>query len=131
MKTISNGVQTLTVTGGAYDSYYKLHGWAEIVTPPRTSESPLFSPPISKEVSLPHEDEDVKIDQNSEVSEDDTDAEEGTDLEDETEDEELAEKPIGTMSYEELARYATQLDIDIAGLNSKKLLREAIKASQE
>lgn len=112
MVKITNGNSVLTVTSGAYHSMYKPQGWrpvdeqvqAKVVAPAKKKAEPIS---VGIEAPEPDPDTDVEAE--------------------ELETEDLSEKPLKEMSFEELRAYATQLKIDITDLDSKKNLREAIR----
>lgn len=116
MLHITNGNVTLRVTRGAFNSFYKKHGFlvvggenaaedSGVVTTQHTSGEEHLEDSTQQEEDLPDEDS----------SED----------EDETED--LSEIPLGEMSFDQLCEYADQLDLDRDGIRSKKELRALIR----
>ena len=111
-----NGSGTLEVTKGAYREIYAHLGWVPDVEPKKTT--------------IPHanEEEENPNDPTEEQPEDDLELQ-GEDQEDSEEDmdDELEEKPISLMSFEELKEYAARLNIDTTGFRSKKELRLQIK----
>lgn len=131
MKTISNGSITLTVTSGAYESYYKSHGWTETNSheiSTKNTEIPCEenlkdiyhvngeNAPAS--ISVQETDEDLDEEELAE----ETETEDNENL-----DEDLSEKPLGQMSFEDLQTYAKSLKLDYKGLRSKKELRQLIR----
>ena len=111
-----NGSGTLEVTKGAYREIYAHLGWVPDVEPEKT-----LTPHSHEEEENPHEPHDEQPEDELELqNEDQGDHEE--DMEDE-----LEEKPISLMSFEELKEYAARLNIDTTGLRSKKELRLRIK----
>lgn len=116
MFCITNGVQTLTVTSGAYTSIYAPQGWKPVST--------------STQAEMPEEDEaflpDKVPDPESENASEAILAQESDDEGDEEEN--LSEIPLTEMGSAQLRKYAKQLGVDIKGLTSKKAVRDRIRA---
>lgn len=119
MICITNGVQTLMVTNGAYECIYRDAGFRPLESSPAISETGVDTyPPISE---MPHLEDSTQDD------------EDGDEDEDEGEDEvvDYSEIPLSELGYDELCDYADQLDIDHSGIRSKKELRALIKQHRE
>lgn len=105
MMKITNGVDIVEVTNGAYKDMFKSQGY------------------------YPYEEEKSSTQDNLE-SQDDTDESEDNVTKDEEEDEtdsEIEEKPIGQWSKDEVKKYAKDNDIDISNTKSSKEAKEIIK----
>ena len=111
-----NGSGTLEVTKGAYREIYAHLGWVPDVEPKKT---PI--PHAHEEEENPHEPHEEQPEDELELQNEDQEDH------DEDMDDELEEKPISLMSFEELKEYAARLNIDTTGLRSKKELRLRIK----
>ncbi|MNI85600.1 hypothetical protein D3C73_1426060 [compost metagenome] len=75
--------------------------------------------------------QDSHEDENEEDEEDYEDETEDSEEDSEEEsDEDLLEKPLGELNFEELTRVAKLKGVSTKGLNSKKLLKNAIKAAK-
>ena len=116
MITIVKGSKTLSVPTGAYKSIYAPAGWvsAEEVEatpvekpakPDKKKAEPKVEEPVVEELE---EDEDVEY----------------------VDPEELLEKPLEDLDFDELKILAEYLDINIKGMSTSKALRTAIKKAQ-
>ena len=116
MVTIKKGDQTITVTRGAYLSSFKAMGFVLVEG---SEETQKVSPAPDKGNTLP------------ETQEDSEELEEGSEedlVEDEPDDsDDLDEKPLSEMTFEELQRYAKHLGLATAGVKSKRELRSVIR----
>ena len=124
MICITNGVQTLVVTNGAYECIYRDAGFRPLGSSPAVSETGVDTyPPISE---MPH------LEDSTQENEDSTGEGEDSD-DDEVEDEpvDYSEIPLSELGFEELCDYADQLGIDLDGIRSKKGLRALIKQHRE
>lgn len=118
MICITNGVQTLVVTNGAYECIYRDAGFRPLGSSPAVSETGVDTyPPISE---MPHLEDSTQ---------DDEDEAEDDEAEDEPVD--YSEIPLSELGFEELCDYADQLGIDHDGIRSKKELRALIKQRRE
>ena len=114
MIKIRKGSKTLMIPAGAYDTIYAPAGWEKEEKP----EEP------AKAVEEPQE-----VDETPESVEEEPEEE----LEEEDEDveyvdpEELNEKPLEELDFDELKILAEYLGVNIKGLKSKKEVRDAIK----
>ena len=104
MVNITNGIQTLKVSRGAFDSIFKNMGYTIV-------ENSVES--VEKEV------EESEEEKESEKSADEIFAEE------------LVEKPISNWSKEEVKRFAEIKGIDISGTSNPKEAKEIIKGYLE
>lgn len=116
MLCITNGVQTLTVTSGAYMSIYAPQGWKPVDT--------------STHAEMLEEDEVFSTDRLPDPEpESTTEPILAQESEDESgEEENLSEIPLTEMNSAQLREYAKQLGVDIKGLTSKKAVRDRIRA---
>lgn len=130
------GSHSAVVTAGAYREIFKPQGWTiegdEKPTPKIVEDKPdeVTSTQDESDANLdtenePEDDDEADGETESDENDDEDDSEDDSD-EDES-DEDLEEKPLSEMSFSELSAYAKKLKIDIKGLNSKKLLRQAIR----
>lgn len=114
---IRNGSSILEVTKGAYREIYAHLGWVPDVEPTNAPTDGLIldrdNPSSTHNTHL--EDEPG------------TPGEEGFEYESEEEEDDLEEKPISLMSFEELKEYAARLNLDTTGLRSKKEVRLLIR----
>lgn len=120
MLHITNGNVTLRVTRGAFNSFYKKHGFHTVDDEGAAEESEVVvTQPSSGKECL--EDSTHREKGAAETDEDDSpeDCEE--------EDEDLSQIPLGEMSFDQLCEYADQLDLDRDGIRSKKELRALIR----
>lgn len=127
MIKIKRGDSVLTVTAGAYKSYYKHLGY-EPVGVAKNSENfgggNTHSPDdsqLSGDSTQPSEDE---IDDEEEEEEGFTEDEDEEESEDEVE---LSEIPLSEMDLDQLCEYADQLGLDYEGITSKKKMRALIR----
>ena len=117
MVDITNGINTMTVTKGAFEGIYKLqgyslvHDYAGTITPtPVVEERP-------DDIDEPLPD----------IASDNVDEEkESSDTPIEMQ--EMLDKPIGQWTKEELKQFAEANDISLEGAKSVKEVREIIKA---
>lgn len=123
MLTITNGVDTLQVTKGAYKVLYKHQGFCIL-------GEELISGQLSDKASeMPYNDDDAEAvtypDEAEHVKSDTENPAESAHYEDEEED--LSEIPLTEMTKTQLIKYAEQLDIDFDGTETRKDLRIAIR----
>lgn len=127
MITITNGRVTLSVTPGAYREVYAPQGFTEAKT--KTSHKDKIKSEIKPEAQgnnlLGVTPEDVTED-NSNAPEDKFETNIPEQVADT--DEDLSEIPLGEMNSEQLRAYAKQLGVDLKGLNSKRAVRDKIRA---
>lgn len=116
----------LSVSSGAFRSIYQPSGWKletdaeDEFSMPKTSLPPIggnVNPEDKKDTADVSGYEDDDSEESDETSQDTADVS----------DDELTEKPLSDMSFEELKRYAEIMDIEVAGLKSKKEIRAAIR----
>ena len=114
MVNIIKGSKTLSVPVGAYNNMYAPAGWelADKVTksiqkaePKKEKKQPEPEPVKNQE---PEEEEDVVY----------------------VDPEELQEKPLEELDFDELKILAEYLNVNIKGMKSSKAIREAIKKSR-
>ena len=117
MVDITNGINTMTVTKGAFEGIYKLqgyslvHDYAGTITPTPVVEER----PYDIDEPLP------------DIASDNVDEEkESSDTPIEMQ--EMLDKPIGQWTKEELKQFAEANDISLEGAKSVKEVREIIKA---
>lgn len=111
MITITNGINTLHVTEGAFKALFEPEGWRKGKAEKKAAEEEKTAesndlPPLKPE-DLVNEEED-----------------------DEEEDEEV-ETPISEMTINELKAYAEEHDIDISEARNKNQLRHIIEEAME
>lgn len=119
MLKITDGRVTLFVTPGAYRDVYAPQGFSEVTS--EATETPQIEPETHGGNLSRVTPEDITED-NSEPSEDIPEPETPEDLD-------LSEIPLGEMNSEQLRAYAKQLGVDLRGLNSKRAVRDKIKAA--
>lgn len=124
MAKIHKGSQTLEVTKGAYRAIYAPLGWSlEASVEPTQAELPegeensSTTPPEQPQNDSQQESEDFEAE--------DEYQDEGTS----EELEELSEKPLSEMSFDELKQYASELGLEYIGIRSKRELRALIKSA--
>lgn len=126
MIKISNGVNVLLVTNGAYKEQYKPLGWlpvkdkAAIVDLPDAAEK-RAAQQAAEDKKRAEEEAKAKV-----VA--DIIGEEGEKVI-AKEEEYVPEKPLAEMSNSELREKAKQLGVDISGLETRKQVRAAISAA--
>ena len=105
MMKITNGVDIVEVTNGAYKDMFKSQGY------------------------YPYEEETNSTQDNLELQEDIDESEDNVtkDKEEDETDSEIEEKPIGQWSKDEVKKYAKDNDIDISNTKSSKEAKEIIK----
>lgn len=124
MVTITNGVQTFTVTEGAFKSIFKAQGYTVAGKQQKAetfveTSTPTTEPTIAntEEIILPSlenppEDENQgSVDEPERLSED------------------LSEIPLSEMTNKQLTAYAAQLGVDIKGVKSKRVVIDRIRAA--
>lgn len=118
MLQVTNGIITILVTKGAYNSFYKHSGFHTVngsLKNPSTEEG--FTHPSSREH---HSDNSTQLKwHDSEVDDETTEVNE-TEVD-------LSEIPLSEMSFAQLEEYADQLELDHEGVRSKKELRIRIR----
>lgn len=129
MIQIVKGSQHLEVTSGAFKTMFEPSGWSlqSDVTVGATAEQITGLPHlgVTNRVGDKNDTWSNSVDKN-----DDADESDENDLENnKLGDEELTEKPLAEMSFEELKRYAEIMNIDITGSKSKKEIRATIRAA--
>ena len=126
MVNITNGSNTLSVTYGAYESFFKPLGYKP-VGDARTPENPgQVNTPADPDS---HESGDAGASSVGDTEPPETDSETSDSDEPEVEDEEinLSEIPLGEMTLSQLIAYAEQLGLDPDVNSSKKDLRKLIR----
>lgn len=115
MIKIRKGSKTLLIPAGAYDTIYAPAGWEKEDNTAKAVEEPQKVEETPEPLEdVPEEESDEELD------------EEGEDVE-YVDPEELNEKPLEELDFEELKILAEYLGINTKGLKSKKEVREAIK----
>lgn len=123
MLQVTNGVVTLTVTNGAFKSFYEHNGFHAVDGEDGHEEAGKVDTHPTHETGHPGHSSQQELRQ-------DTDAPEDEDEDDEDDTEEavdLSEIPLGEMSFDQLNEYADQLELDHDGIRSKKELRALIR----
>lgn len=123
MLQVTNGVVTLTVTKGAFKSFYEHNGFHTVDGADGTEEAGVVTTHPTPGMVHPGDSSQQKIVEDTEDAEDEADGDE-----DDTEDDvDLSEIPLGEMSFDQLNDYADQLELDHEGIRSKKELRALIR----
>ena len=123
MLQVTNGVVTLTVTKGAFKSFYEHNGFHAVDGEDGHEEAGKVDTHPALETGHPGNSSQQELRQDTDAPED----EDGDD-EDDTEDYvDLSEIPLGEMSFDQLNEYADQLELDHDGIRSKKELRALIR----
>lgn len=123
MVNITNGQVDLTVTRGAFKSYYQRCGFRlREATEEHESDVPQDFTQAENTANLAHESasEDVPDEESDEESEE-AKPEEG--------EVDYSETPLSELSFEQLCKYADQLELDHEGVKTSKGLRALIKAN--
>lgn len=120
MLQVTNGVVTLTVTNGAFKSFYEHNGFHPVDGAyGREEVERVNTHPTPETGHLGHSSQ-PRIHDSREYTEDDD--------EDDEIDIDLSEIPLGEMSFYQLNEYADQLELDHEGIRSKKELRALIRS---
>lgn len=123
MLQVTNGVVTLTVTKGAFKSFYEHNGFHTVDGDDGHEEAgKVDTHPTPETGHLDHPSQ-QGLRQDIDASED----EDGDDEDDTEDDVDLSEIPLGEMSFDQLNEYADQLELDHDGIRSKKELRALIR----
>lgn len=124
MLQVTNGVVTLTVTKGAFKSFYEHNGFHTVDGEYGHEYDGVVITHPAPETGHPGHSSQQEMRQDTEDAEDEADGDE----EDYTEDDvDLSEIPLGEMSFDQLNDYADQLELDHDGIRSKKELRALIR----
>lgn len=123
MLQVTNGVVTLTVTNGAFKSFYEHNGFHAVDGEDGHEEAGKVDTHPTPETGHPGHSSQQELRQDIDAPED-----EDEDDEDDTEEVvDLSEIPLGEMSFDQLNEYADQLELDHDGIRSKKELRALIR----
>lgn len=123
MLQVTNGVVTLTVTKGAFKSFYEHNGFHTVDGADGTEEAGVVTTHPTPGTVYSGDSSQQKIVEDTEDAENEADGDE-----DDTEDDvDLSEIPLGEMSFDQLNDYADQLELDHEGIRSKKELRALIR----
>lgn len=134
MLTITNGRDIIMVTRGAYATLYKHQGYTVVSgegdsTPPPNPGDEAAS---SQAKSTPNGSEEEGVTLPTEDAEADSSPENPGEYADEDEEEEeevdLSEIPLAEMTRSQLLEYADQLGVEYTGKETKRKLRELIRA---
>ena len=125
MVVITKGSMTLTVPKRAYDKMYAPAGWD--LKGKEMGHTAKVE--IEHTVGSPKEEDATKAEETAEEVESTPDEEE-EEIE-YVDPEELLEKPVNELDFEELQIVAEYLGIDTKGITQSKKLRNLIKAAQE
>ena len=123
MLQVTNGVVTLTVTNGAFKSFYEHNGFHAVDGEDGHEEAGKVNTHPVPETGHPGHSSQQELRQDIDAPED----EDGDDEDDTENDVDLSEIPLGEMSFDQLYEYADQLELDHDGLRSKKELRALIR----
>lgn len=126
MLQVTNGIVTLTVTKGAFNSFYKNKGFRTLTDEEGREESGGVNTYPHPETGLSEDSAHREFGEEDEYADDTEDAEEEDG--DEDYDVDLSEIPLGEMSFDQLSEYADQLELDHYGIRSKKELRALIRS---
>lgn len=124
MLQVTNGVVTLTVTKGAFKSFYEHNGFHTVDGEDGHGEAEVVTTHPAPETGHPGHSSQQEMEQDTEDAEDEADGDEEDDTEDDVD---LSEIPLGEMSFDQLNDYADQLELDHDGIRSKKELRALIR----
>ena len=123
MVTITNGVQTFTVTEGAFKSIFQSQGY--IVTgEQQKSEMSIEASTPTTEPTIANAEEITQPDLENPPE----DENQGSVDEPEGMSEDLSEIPLSEMTNRQLTAYAAQLGVDIKGVKSKRVVIDRIRA---
>lgn len=123
MLQVTNGVVTLTVTKGAFKSFYEHNGFHAVDGEDGHEEAGVVTTHPTPETGHSGHSSQQEMAEDPEDAEDEEDGDE-----DDTEDDvDLSEIPLGEMSFYQLNDYADQLELDHEGIRSKKELRALIR----
>lgn len=116
MLRITNGGNTLMVTRGAFNGFYKARGFHIV----EATESPEKGTGVSihPEPENGHSGQPSQLKMGRKAVEEEEGEEEELDL---------SEIPLGEMTFDQLEEYADELEIDHDGVRSKKELRALIR----
>lgn len=123
MLQVTNGVVTLTVTNGAFKSFYEHNGFHAVDGEDGHEEAGRVDTHPTPGTGHPGHSSQQELRQDIE----DTEDEDGDDEGDAEDDVDLSEIPLGEMSFDQLNEYADQLELDHDGIRSKKELRALIR----
>lgn len=123
MLQVTNGVVTLTVTNGAFKSFYEHNGFHAVDGEDGHEEAGKVDTQPTPETGHPGHSSQQELRQDTDAPEDEDEDEE----EDTEESVDLSEIPLGEMSFDQLEEYADQLELDHDGIRSKKELRALIR----
>lgn len=146
MLTITNGVNTLKVTKGAYKALYEHQGYTVVheggvKTPPPGTMENASGESSQAEIAADGSDDQCVFDPdaylNGKISPESCgksgtnpdSAEEYPEDEEEEEEPELSEIPLAEMTKAQLRQYAEQLGIELDGDETKRELRVAIRGA--
>lgn len=123
MLQVTNGVVTLTVTNGAFKSFYEHNGFHAVDGEDGHEEAGKVDTHPTPETGHPGHSSQQELRQDTDGPED----EDGDDEDDTEDDVDLSEIPLGEMSFDQLNEYADQLELDHDGIRSKRELRALIR----
>lgn len=123
MLQVTNGVVTLTVTKGAFKSFYEHNGFHAVDGEDGHEEAGEVLTHLTPETGHLDHSSQQELRQDTDAMED----EDGDDEDDTEYDVDLSEIPLGEMSFDQLNEYADQLELDHDGIRSKKELRALIR----
>lgn len=133
MVVITNGLQTVVVSNGAYREIYMPQGWYPVTEPPAQAEG---LPTLKREPVEPDEPEAHLDDLETTVDDPEAEGEGEAEAEGETEgedthcgDEDLLLRPLSDLTVDELKRVAALKGVSIEGLKVKSEIRQVIKAA--
>lgn len=112
MKTISNGIETMEVTSGAFENYFKKQGFYEV------GKEEIEPAEIEELEDEELTDEELVNNSNNDNLNDDTEK---------NMKEELEEKPLSNWTKEEVKEYAEIVGLDLKGTKNIKEAKKIIK----
>lgn len=124
MLQVTNDVVTLTVTKGAFKSFYEHNGFHTVDGADGTEEAGVVTTHPTPGTAHPGDSSQQELRQDTDGTEDEADGDDEDDTEDDVD---LSEIPLGEMSFEQLNDYADQLELNHEGIRSKKELRALIR----
>lgn len=125
MVTIHKEGLTRTVPMGAYVSQYASLGWSISSCAEGTNTPSAYKKPLNDDLTTSESDVVQTTEPDTEESEEDEEDIEYVDPED------LKEKPLNELDYEELRILAEYLGINLRGLKNKRAIKQAIEDFQK
>lgn len=122
MVKITNGVDVIEVTRGAFENIYKSQGFVEADAPKdKEQKVKVKGNPEDKQKHNDEEEDEEGLKEPDELEEEDEESEEQRFVK------ELEEKPLTSWNKKEIKRYCSIVGIDISGTKSADEAKEIIK----